>query len=460
MDGLDYKYLDYNGLVKISEVLELFASEYPKKSWFSTVESYAKGRTAKKNNFEFIRKNNAYYGSFEVFCYYLDNNDIKDMPIKYEIKAKVQEEYINFLNKKLDDNNYRDGGKALDDIRTIYDFKTIDDLYEKIVKSFISVEFNSTIDGRVENSKRVPTKDDTFALLFKWMIPLMYMKKLNTFKTHITDIKTRIKKNPKIDNTVKKYIDDFFNLPSFVYTELNIKSVESAKKGAVDNSNLMKLNSKDVTDLINKLNRELQTDLKAFRIKYDINSVVPETIRDDLKTSRTLTKVTTKLSMILGLSTGRRLAELLVNAEFEVTSKKANEVLERVNFMGVAKKKNLNDKVEIFKIPIIGLNGVDIIFYSKVLKMLLPDSIRQLVKNGSDLKSISNRFQVYIKRNWKAYSNKTNIDDMRDCRGAYALYCNIIDNNSSMDSEYIQSILLHNSTTSASHYWSKFKMIK
>ena len=148
---------------------------------------------------------------------------------------------------------------------------------------------------------------------------------------------------------------------------------------------------------------------------------------------------------------------VLVKADFKEAKKEKNETLERVLFSGVAKKRDDNNIS--YKIPIIELDVKEVEFYSKVLKELIPDSIKKLIKEGRELRDISNRFQTYIKRNWSKYSDY-NIDDMRDCRGAYALYCLLNDNKNATTEAYIKSILLHDTKESAGNYWTKFKMVK
>jgi len=424
----EYKYLDLNGMIKISEVLSSFDKNV---NWIERLTNYLK----KHKDINMIRKNNTYYGSFEVFCYYLQSSKSEVLD-KVACELEVSREYLSYLKQQKEIKEYRTSGKYSDDIKAIYGYKSLDDMNNKIVKDF----------------RECKSKDDTFKIIMKWITALNYMQKLNTTKTKITTIRNLVASDDKIDTKIKNYVSEFLILPSFIYESLNSETKRKVEKLSLDNSSLIELNSKNVSDLIKRLNKELQSDLKA----YDLSTI--DNIRVDLIANRTLTKVTTKLSLILGLSTGRRLSELLVNGEFKTTTKKANEILERVNFMGVAKKRGEN--IGIYQIPIIELTANEVIFYSKILKTLVPDSIKKLIEDNKKLREVSNRFQIYVKRLWNNYSDY-NISDMRDCRGAYALYCNLIDNNNRATTEaYIQSILLHDTKESASHYWTKFKMFK
>lgn len=422
-----YEYLDLDGMVKISETLNKFDSSI---DWSKRVENYVK----KHKDIEVIRKSNAYYGSYEVFCYYLQNakSDVLDKSL---CEVEVSREYIKYLKDVKEIDNYRDSGGNVDDLKAIYGYKSMDDMYNQILRDF----------------RECKSKDETFKIIMKWISALTYMQKLNTTKTKITTIRTLIEKDSKVDSRVKNYIKEFLLLPDFIYKHFNEKRDNTVKALELDNSNLFELNSKNVTDLIKRLHRELKSDLR----NYDLNSL--DKVRDGLIANRVLTKVTTKLAIILGLATGRRLAELMVNANFKETKREKNETLERVLFSGVAKKRDSDDTLH--RIPIIELGVNEIDFYSKILKELIPDSIKKLIDEERELRDISNRFQTYIKRNWSNYSDY-NIDDMRDCRGAYALYCLLIDNKNATTEAYIKSILLHDSKESASNYWTKFKMVK
>ena len=422
-----YKYLDLDGMVKISETLSKFDGSI---DWSIRVSNYVK----KHKEIEVIRKNNAYYGTYEVFCYYLQSakSEVLD---KLLCEVEVNREYIKYLKDTKDIKEYRNSGGNVDDLKAIYGYKSLEDMYSKILRDF----------------RECKSKDDAFQTIVKWVSAVTYMQKLNTTKTKITTIRNMIESDVKVDSRVKSYIKEFFILPSFIYEYFNKSRSEKLNELSLDNSSLVELSSKNITDLIKRLNRDLKSDLKG----YDLNNL--NRVREDLKTKRVLTKVTTKLALILGLSTGRRLSELLVNAEFKEAIKKDSETLNRVLFSGVAKKRDNNKKG--YLIPIIELNIVDVNFYSQVLKELIPDSIKQLIEDGRELREISNRFQTYIKRNWNNF-NDYNINDMRDCRGAYALYCNLLDNKNSMEGVYIQSILLHDDSKSAVNYWSKFKMVK